>query len=165
VGLEIRRDRAAGVPTDLDGFWEREGDIPRDIGYVNALSHLSLAAVQLEDRARAERLYELLSPYAFHNTPNSMLFYEGSAAHALVRLAALLGRDARVEEHFETALAMNERLGARLQLACVGHEYARFLAERGGVARRDRGGSRGEARRLARHGLARGGGGELVNRC
>jgi hypothetical protein len=73
------------VPTDLDGFWEREGDIPRDIGYVNALSHLSLVAVQLEDRARAERLYDLLSPYALLNTPNSMLFYEGSASHALAR--------------------------------------------------------------------------------
>jgi hypothetical protein len=25
VGLEIRRDPEAGVPADLDGFWEREG--------------------------------------------------------------------------------------------------------------------------------------------
>jgi eukaryotic-like serine/threonine-protein kinase len=105
-------------------------DIPRDLGYVNALSHLAITAAELRDRARAEQLYELLCPYALHNTPNTMLLYEGSASHPLARLAALLGWEERADEHFQTALAMNERLGARPQLARVGYDYASWLSAR-----------------------------------
>jgi DNA-binding winged helix-turn-helix (wHTH) protein len=119
-------------------------DIPKDLGYVNALSHLAMAAVELRDRSRGERLYVLLAPYALHNTPNTMLVHEGSASHALARLAALLGWQDRADAHFRTALAMNERLGARPQIARVGFEYARWLA----VRRRDAQ-ARAEAARAA----------------
>jgi DNA-binding winged helix-turn-helix (wHTH) protein/tetratricopeptide (TPR) repeat protein len=129
----------------LEGMLADCEDIPKDIGYVNALAHLSFAVAELSDRERAGTLYRLLAPYALHNTPNSMLLYEGSASHPLARLAALLGDDARAEEHFETALAHDERLGARPQLARVGYDWARFLAERRSAAR-----ARTEADRAAR---------------
>ena len=64
-------------------------EIPKDIGYVNALAHLGIAAAELGDRIRAERLYGLLLPYALYNTPNSMLFYDGSASHSLALMAGL----------------------------------------------------------------------------
>jgi hypothetical protein len=120
-------------------------DIPKDIGYVNALAHLARAAACLGDRARAERLYELLAPYAAHNTPNSMLFYDGSASFALARLAVSLDLEARADEHFRSALEMNERLGARPFVALVGYEYARWLAEQRRAAR-----ARAEAQRAAK---------------
>jgi eukaryotic-like serine/threonine-protein kinase len=119
-------------------------DIPKDLGYVNALFHLAIAAAELRDRARAARLYELLLPYALYNTPNTMLLYEGSASHPLARLAAVLGFEDRVEEHFETALAMNERLGAQPQIARVRYDYARWLS-----ARREDARARAEAARAA----------------
>jgi hypothetical protein len=120
-------------------------DIPRDIGYVNALGHLAVATAELCDRARAGRLYGLLTRYALYNTPNSLLFYEGSASYPLALLAALQGFDARAEDHFQQALAMNERLGARPQVARVGYAYARWLDARGSAAR-----ARSEAGRAAR---------------
>ncbi|HKC52439.1 MAG TPA: hypothetical protein VKF60_16735, partial [Myxococcota bacterium] len=110
-------------------------DVPRDIGYLNALAHLARAAVLLADFQRAERLYERLAPYALFNTPNSLLFYEGSASHALAGVAAALGWDERAEAHFETALHQNERFGARPQLARSALEYAQWLARRRGAGR------------------------------
>jgi hypothetical protein len=110
-------------------------DVPTDIGYLNTLAHLGRAAAQLPDREHAERLYALLAPYAHYNTPNSMLFYDGSVSHPLALLAASLGRDASAEEHFAAALAQNEGLGARPQAARVGYEYARWLAEHRSSAR------------------------------
>src|SRR5258706_13331885 len=88
-------------------------DVPRDIGYLNALAHLARAAVLLADFRRAERLYERLAPYALFNTPNSLLFYHGSASHALAGVAAALRWDERAGAHFETALRPNERVGGR----------------------------------------------------
>jgi DNA-binding winged helix-turn-helix (wHTH) protein len=112
--------------------------IPKDISYLNTLACLATAAVILDDRPRAERLYELLSPYPEHNTPDGMLFYEGSVSHYLAELAACVGRDDRVAAHFETALVMNQRLGQRPQLARTRLAYARWLGLREGRAERER---------------------------
>jgi hypothetical protein len=101
--------------------------VPRDIGYLGALANLAMLAIRLEDRARAAMLYELLAPYPHHNTLNVLLLYEGSVSYFLARLAMLLGRDG-VETHFDAALAMNEALGQRPQLARTCHEYARWLS-------------------------------------
>ena len=151
VSLTAQLGHAREARSMLDQMAARDfEDIPKDIGYVNALGHLSVAAAELGDRARAERLYGLLAPYALYNTPNSLLFYEGSASYPLALLAVLLGWSERAEEHFEEALAMNERLGASPQVARVGYAYARWLAGRQRSAR-----ARSEAARAARlaHGL------------
>jgi hypothetical protein len=106
-------------------------DIPRDIGYLNALYHLGLAAAIVGDRVRAARLYEMLAPYPRHNTPNNMMMYEGSVSYPLARLAALLG-DARARGHYEDALAMNERMGMQPALARVSFAYAEWLKQQPG---------------------------------
>jgi tetratricopeptide (TPR) repeat protein len=102
--------------------------IPREISYLGALASLGMLAIRLGDRERAQRVYDALLPYAHHNTPNVLLFYEGSVSHFLGLLAELLGLTERVQGHFEAAIAMNERLGARPQLARSRYELGRWLA-------------------------------------
>ena len=122
-------------------------DVPKDIAYPNALHSLGIAAARFEDRPRAERVYALLLPYATFNTPNNMLFYEGSASHALGVIAASLGKHADAERHFEDALAMNERMGTRPHLARTYCVYAQHCATREGKA------SQAKARDLTAKGL------------
>jgi hypothetical protein len=102
-------------------------ELPKEIGYLNAVANLGLLAIDFADRARAQRLYQQLAAYPHHNTPNSLLFYEGSVSHFLALLAAFLKHSARAASHFDDALAMNERLGMQPQLAYTCYEYARFL--------------------------------------
>jgi tetratricopeptide (TPR) repeat protein len=101
--------------------------IPKDISYLNALVNLSLVAIALRDRARAEALYARLSPYPHHNTPSALMHYEGSVSHYLALLAEFLGATERVRGHFDAALTMNKSLGHKVQLARTYYEYARFL--------------------------------------
>jgi DNA-binding winged helix-turn-helix (wHTH) protein/tetratricopeptide (TPR) repeat protein len=109
--------------------------VPREIGYLAALCNLGVIAVALGDRPRAERLYALLEPYADFNTPNALFLHEGAVAHFLGLLASYLEMPERSAEHFEQALAMNERIGHRPQLARTCLEYARAVAS-GGAAER-----------------------------
>ncbi len=96
--------------------------ITKDLGYLNALAHLSVSAVVLEERGHARRLYELMKPYPHHNTPNGFGYYLGSTSHYLGLIATLLGATDDAVRHFEDALAMNQRMGCvpqvtRTQLA------------------------------------------------
>jgi DNA-binding winged helix-turn-helix (wHTH) protein/tetratricopeptide (TPR) repeat protein len=102
--------------------------IPRDIGYLNTLANISLAVVLLGDRERAEQLYTLLAPYPRHNTPDVLLFDEGAVSRYLGLLAASLGWDARVEEHFENALALNRQMRRANQIAWTCYDYASWLS-------------------------------------
>jgi hypothetical protein len=113
----------------LHTFAERDfAALTPDLGYVNALANLSVVSLLLADRAHAARVYERLSPYAHHNTPSGAVgFYEGSASRFLGRLAAFLGQPGPAARHFDDALAQNEQLGAKAQVARTCVEYARFL--------------------------------------
>jgi len=62
----------------------------------------------------------------------------GCVARNLGRLAALLERWDEAEAHFERAIEVNGRVGARPQLAHCEDAYARMLAARGDPADRDR---------------------------
>jgi DNA-binding winged helix-turn-helix (wHTH) protein/tetratricopeptide (TPR) repeat protein len=101
--------------------------IPKDIGYLNTLANMSLAVVLLGELERAEQLYALLSPYPNHNTPDVLLFDEGSASRYLALLAACLGWHERVEAHFERALAMNRSMRRANQIASTCYDYASWL--------------------------------------
>jgi DNA-binding winged helix-turn-helix (wHTH) protein len=109
--------------------------IPKDLAYLEAIVALSYATVALGDRELGKRLYAMLSPYPHHNTPNGLLWYQGSVSQVLGLLAALLGDDASAERHFTDALAMNERMGQRPQVARTRYAYAQWLASRGQKAR------------------------------
>ncbi len=111
-------------------------NITKDIGYLNALAHLSLVAVSLEDRERAESLYALLAPYPHHNTPNGFNYHLGSVSFFLGHLARLLGRVDDAVGHFEDALAMNQRMGCVPQAARTQAAFGDLLI--GGSRRADR---------------------------
>jgi hypothetical protein len=85
--------------------------ITKDVGYLNSLAHLSVAAVWLQDKPRARVLYDLLAPYPNLNTPNGFNYYLGSVSFFLGQLARLLGETRTAVRHFEDAAAMNLRLG------------------------------------------------------
>ena len=108
-----------------DGF----ANVTKEIGYLNALAHLSLVAVWLGDVARAEQLYALLRPYPHHNTPNGFQYCLGSVSYFLGLLARLLGRDRDAAGHLEDALAMNLRMGYAPQMARTQAALGELLGE------------------------------------
>jgi DNA-binding SARP family transcriptional activator/tetratricopeptide (TPR) repeat protein len=90
----------------------------------------------LGDTERASPLYELLLPYSSLNAVAVPEVALDSTSRPLGLLATLLGRFDDAATHFENALAMNERMGARPGLAHVQEDYARMLLRRN--ARGDR---------------------------
>jgi DNA-binding winged helix-turn-helix (wHTH) protein/tetratricopeptide (TPR) repeat protein len=113
-------------------------NITRDLGFLNTLAQLSLVAVELGDRDRAEVLYDLLGPYPRHNTPTNFGFYLGSVSYYLGQLAGLLGRTGDAVGHLEEALEMNTALGFVPQVARTQLALAEALSEEGGKAARAR---------------------------
>lgn len=105
--------------------------LPRDSEWLFSLSVLAEAAARLEDCDRAALLYQLLHPYARLNASNSGAGAIGSVSRYLGILASAMSRWDDARNHFEDALAMNERMGARPWLAHTQHEYARLLVARG----------------------------------
>ena len=107
--------------------------VRRDCNYPPSLALLATTASLLDDRVRATVLYRLLSPFAERNvvfpvySPGAL----GSAHRHLGLLAATEGDVERAATHFEAALVMNARLGARPALARTQRDYARLLLVRG----------------------------------
>jgi eukaryotic-like serine/threonine-protein kinase len=91
--------------------------ITNEVGYLNALSHLSVVAAALRDRTRGASLYQLLRPYPKHNTPNGFQYCMGSVSYFLGVLAKLLGHEREAIGHLEDALSMNLRIGFVPQVA------------------------------------------------
>lgn len=111
----------------VNGFAE----VPVNDEWVFGMALLSEVAEFLRDSARAETLYELLLPYAGRNGVSAPDGCTGSVSRNLGKLAATMSRLDDAAEHFEAALQMNARIGARPWLAHTQHDYARLLIERG----------------------------------
>src|SRR5207248_5612416 len=105
-------------------------DLPRDIAWIALLTLLSGVASSLEDAARAERLYDLLAPYAGRFGWNSVASFE-PVDETLGTLAATLGRFDIAEQHFAAAAALCERMQAPIWLAHTKLAWARMLDRRG----------------------------------
>jgi len=117
--------------------------LPRDIYWLISLAHLADACAFLKDAPRAAALYELLVPYSGRNVvmgPGVACF--GSADRLLGILAATGKRWAVAEQHFQTALVFNARIGASAWLAHTQAQLAAMLVER------DAEGDRTRAQRL-----------------
>ena len=107
--------------------------------WVAALVYLTDACAMLRDEALAATLYRELLPHAGSNTMvGHLVACYGATDRYLGMNAAVLGEWERAEEHFEAALALNTRLGARTWLAHTAHEYARMLLARDGSGDRQR---------------------------
>jgi tetratricopeptide (TPR) repeat protein len=105
----------------------------------------------LRDRHRAEHVYRLLLPFRQRNVIISFVACLGSAERYLGLLAATLGRWDDAAHHFEAALAMNARMGARPYIALTSYDYARLMPVDADEAARARAiALAGDALRLAR---------------
>jgi len=104
--------------------------LPFDEEWLVSLSLLAEVAHSLDDKPRAACLYEKLSPYSDWVGLAYPEISTGSVSRYLGILASTLGRWEDGERHFEKALVMNERTGARPWLAYTQEDYARMLLER-----------------------------------
>lgn len=109
-----------------DGF----SAIPFDEEWEVSLCFLAEAAAHLDDRDHAATLYELLLPYADRVAMSYPEISLGSVSRFLGILASTTGHYDEAARHFDDAVAMNERIGARPWLAQTEHEYARLLLTR-----------------------------------
>jgi tetratricopeptide (TPR) repeat protein len=91
------------------------------------------------DSDRAAGLYELLLPYASLHAVAVPEVALDATSRPLGILAAMMGRFEDAARHFEEALRMNARMGARPWVAHTEREYARMLAARGAPGDRERG--------------------------
>ena len=87
---------------------------------------LAEAASALGDAGSASILYKLMLPYADRVAVSYPEISTGSVSRYLGLLAATTGRRDEAAGHFENALAVNERLGARSWLARTEADYARL---------------------------------------
>jgi tetratricopeptide (TPR) repeat protein len=106
-------------------------DLPRDTVWMTCIAYLSEVCAFLGDSARAAILYQLLLPYAGYNLHNGAIVFYGAASRYLGLLAATMARWHEAEQHFEDALEMHARMGARPWLARTQHEYAEMLLAQG----------------------------------
>jgi tetratricopeptide (TPR) repeat protein len=104
--------------------------LPRDSEWLFYLSILTDVAAHLHDRERAAVLYRLLRPYGRLNAMASGEVAIGSVARYLGILATTTGRWDAAAEHFEEAITLNERMGARPWLAHAQDDYAHMLLQR-----------------------------------
>lgn len=115
---------------DLAGF-------PKDNEWLCALTLLAEAAAVLEDRDRAEVLYEQLSPYGELVALMASEASLGPVHRPLGILAAVLSRDDDAARHFEDAVDQAQRMGARPWVAHAQYGYAELLARRAHPGDRD----------------------------
>ncbi|HZZ23071.1 MAG TPA: tetratricopeptide repeat protein, partial [Roseiarcus sp.] len=107
-------------------------EFPFDAKRSASLSYVAEVASLLGDIDAAERLYELISVYRHMTiTIGVVTVCYGAASRYLGMLAATLGEFDKAEAHFEHALKMNERIGARPWLAHTKAEYTLLLRCRG----------------------------------
>lgn len=140
--LYVELGRRADARSLLESIAAQDfADLPWDNDWLMGMSLLSEAVAHLRDTDRASRLYELLAPYSERNGYGHPEFCTGSISRPLGVLAGMLGRHDEAERHFEEALEMNERMGARPWVAHTQHDYAAMLLSRGKVGDVQRAGS------------------------
>ena len=104
--------------------------LPFDQEWLYGMSLLAETAALLGDADRALALYRVLLPWAGLCAVDVGEGMRGSVARYLGLLAATAGRCTEAEQHFDDALAANERMGGRPWLAHTQADYARMLLAR-----------------------------------
>jgi class 3 adenylate cyclase len=128
---EARREFEAMAAQDF-------ADVQRDAIWNITMTYLAEGAAFLRDTRRCEQIYEMLLPQAGQNVMVTFGACNGPVARYLGLLTAALGHFDDAERHFEDALAMNRRLGARALGARAESDYARMLLERDAPGDRER---------------------------
>ena len=116
---ELAQNDFAGVPVDEE--------------WLASMCILADLAASLGDAQRARVLYELLSPFRERVGTSYPEISVGAVSRYLGLLAAVESRWDDAERHFEDAMEVNRRIGARPWLAHTQEDYARMLLMRGGA--------------------------------
>ena len=107
-------------------------DIAEDALWQTCFGYLSEVCAFLGDDLRAGILYERLLPYRDRTlTVGAAVVCCGAAARYLGLLSAAMARWEDAQGHFEYALEMNSRMGAKPWLAHTQQQYATMLLDRG----------------------------------
>jgi tetratricopeptide (TPR) repeat protein len=130
ASLYAEDGRDAEARAILEALAATEFEVLPDNDKLYGWSLLGEVCYALDDRAHAPTLYGLLLPYAARNVVCHPGCAIGSLARCLGLLATLLGRLDDADRHFEAALEMNARMGARPWLAHTQDDYARMLLDR-----------------------------------
>jgi tetratricopeptide (TPR) repeat protein len=112
--------------------------LPFDLEWLYSISLLAETCTLLQHTDSAPALYRLLLPWAALNVADLPEGIRGSVSRYLGLLTTTTERWTQAAHHFEDALAMNERMGARPWLAHTQNDYAQMLAARGGPGDRER---------------------------
>jgi len=132
--------RTADARAEFEKLAEHDfADLPRDAVWMGTMTYMVDICTFLEDRARAELLYQILLPFAGRNTvfSGAAVCY-GALSRYLGALAATLERWDEAVRHFEDAIAMNARMQARPWLAHTQYQYAAMLLARNQSGDRDK---------------------------
>jgi len=128
-----RLGQTAEAERALDELGENDFSVlPVEMEWLFGMSLLAETSALLGEREHAPSLYALLLPWAALNVSDYPEGIRGSAARYLGLLATTLGHFETAVEHYEEALAMNERLGLRPWLDRTQADFARMLRLRGG---------------------------------
>jgi DNA-binding SARP family transcriptional activator len=126
----------------LEAFEMLAGDdfssLPFDETWLVSMGLLSEVAGWLSDEERARAIYGLLLPYGDRIAFCYPELSTGSVARYLGILASTLRRFEDAEVHFESALELDRKVGARPSVGHSQHEYARLLLARNGRGDRAR---------------------------
>lgn len=114
------------------------GELPFDEEWLLGMSLLAEACASVGDGPQAAVIYQLLTPYAELSAVSAPEVSIGAVARVLGKLAATAGRWEQAEDHFENAIQLNARMGARPWLAHSRHDFARMLIARGRPEHRQR---------------------------
>lgn len=117
----------------MEGF----AALPLSNEWLFSMSILVEVSERLGDVARARIMYDQLLPYAAYNGATADYISTGAVSRYLGVLASMLSRWEDAAGHFEGALDMNERMGARPWAAYTRHDLARMLLDRDGPGDRD----------------------------
>jgi DNA-binding SARP family transcriptional activator len=112
--------------------------LPFDQEWLYGMSLLAETAALLSDTDSASTLYGLLVPWGALNTADVGEGIRGSVSRYLGLLATTTGRWEAAERHFEDAVAMNTKMGARPWLAYTEQDHAQMLLARDGPGDRER---------------------------
>jgi DNA-binding SARP family transcriptional activator/class 3 adenylate cyclase len=112
--------------------------LPFDQEWLYGMSLLAETSALLGDSDSGALLYGLLLPWAAFCAADHPEGFRGSIARYLGLLATMTRSWEAAELHFEDALAMNARMGARPWLAHTENDYARMLRARNGRGDRER---------------------------
>ena len=110
---------------------DKLGGIPRDFLWKPTMTAMAEACVDIEERSVGQRVYDALLPYDLTNASLGNILTFGSVACVLGRLAAILERWDEAEQHFETALEENDRMGFHAWTAWTRLNYGDMLLRRG----------------------------------